>query len=219
MQIKLKAASIITAVTVGAAVLACLMLDPATEVPVHWNIHGEVDRITTPLSALMPPALLQLLMLLIFASLRFIEPRKANLEKSSKAINASATAIIAFMGLLEGALIAQAFGYNVMSGNAILVATGLLLVVVGNYLPKLRSGFFMGIRTPWTLSSEQVWHKTHRLGSRLFVLGGLTIALLSLVLSSVMALTLMMGIVSIMVLVPVAYSWWLWRTEKLNKSN
>ncbi|WP_081786449.1 SdpI family protein [Kordiimonas gwangyangensis] len=76
----------------------------------------------------------------------------------------------------------------------------------------------MGIRTPWTLSSEQVWHKTHRLGSRLFVLGGLAIAILSLVLTSVMALTLMMGIITIMVLVPVTYSWWLWRAEKINKS-
>ncbi|WP_020400789.1 SdpI family protein [Kordiimonas gwangyangensis] len=218
MQIKLKAASIMTAATMGAAVLACLALDPATEVPVHWNIHGEVDGTATPLGALLPLAGLQLLMLAVFACLRFIEPRKANLEKSGKAISATATAIIGFMGLLEAALIAQAFGYDVMSSNAILIATGLLLAVVGNYLPKLRSGFFMGIRTPWTLSSEQVWHKTHRLGSRLFVLGGLAIAILSLVLTSVMALTLMMGIITIMVLVPVTYSWWLWRAEKINKS-
>lgn len=218
MQIKLKAASIITAATAAAAVFACLVLDPATEVPMHWNIHGEVDGTASPLGALMPPALAQLLILAIFASLRFIEPRKANLEKSGKAISATATAIVAFMGLLEAALIAQAFGYNVMSGNAIMIATGLLLVVVGNYLPKLRSGFFMGIRTPWTLSSEQVWHKTHRLGSRLFVLGGLAIVILSLVLTSVMALTMMMGIITIMVLVPAVYSWWLWRAEKINKS-
>nr|WP_025895824.1 DUF1648 domain-containing protein [Kordiimonas gwangyangensis] len=134
MQIKLKAASIMTAATMGAAVLACLALDPATEVPVHWNIHGEVDGTATPLGALLPLAGLQLLMLAVFACLRFIEPRKANLEKSGKAISATATAIIGFMGLLEAALIAQAFGYDVMSSNAILIATGLLLAVVGNYL-------------------------------------------------------------------------------------
>ena len=218
MQIKLKAATIITVLTACAAVLACLLLDPAAQVPVHWNIEGQVDRTASPFGALLPPAFLQLLMLAIFASLRFIEPRKANLEKSGKAISATATAIIAFMGLLEAAIIAQAFGYNVMSGNAVMVATGLLLVVVGNYLSKLRSGFFMGIRTPWTLSSEQVWHKTHRLGSRLFVLAGMLTVLFALFLTSVMALKLMMGIILLTALVPVAYSWWLWREERSNKS-
>lgn len=218
MQIKLKTAAIITGLTAALALGAYLTLDPATEVPVHWNAAGDVDRTASPLGAFLPPLLLQILSLGIFASLRFIEPRKANLEKSAKAISATTTALVAFLAALEAALIAQAFGYNVMSANVILAATGLLLVVVGNYLPKLRSGFFMGIRTPWTLSSDHVWHKTHRLGSRLFVLGGVLIVLFSLTLTSVMALTLMMGMITIIALVPIAYSWWLWRGEKANKS-
>ena len=59
-------------------------------------------------------------------------------------------------------------------------AVGILLAVLGNFLGKVTRNFFVGIRTPWTLASDEVWYKTHRLGGKLFVLAGLAVFVLSL---------------------------------------
>jgi uncharacterized membrane protein len=59
-------------------------------------------------------------------------------------------------------------------------AVGLLLIVLGNFMSKFTRNFFIGIRTPWTLASEEVWFRTHRLGGRLFVVAGLILVLTGL---------------------------------------
>lgn len=214
MQTRFKAAWAITAVTLALGLWGYLSLDGSAQVPVHWNIEGEVDRTSSPLGALLPIPLIQIFVIGIFSALRFIEPCKENLQKSGKAVTATATAIAAFLGLVELGLVLEARGYDVMTGNYLLFVMGLFFAVLGNYLSKLRSGFFMGIRTPWTLSSDHVWNRTHRLGGRLFVISGTLIAVIALVMPSVIALQLMIGIIFITALVPVGYSWWLWRAEK-----
>ncbi|WP_417450692.1 SdpI family protein [Kordiimonas sp.] len=218
MRIKFKSAWIITAATFTACLLGYLNIDAGTQVPVHWNVHDQVDRTATPLAALLPIPLVQLAILTIFALLNYIEPRKENLKKSAKAISVTATATVAFLALVELVIIFEALGYSFMKGHYILVAVGLLLAVLGNYMSKIRSGFFVGIRTPWTLSNDKVWQKTHRLGGRLFVATGILMALFALTLPSVMALKLTLATVLVTALVPIAYSWWAWRTEKTTEN-
>jgi uncharacterized membrane protein len=214
MQTRFKAAWAITAVTLALGLWGYLSLDSATQVPVHWNIEGEVDRTSSPLVALLSIPLLQIFIIGVFSALRFIEPRRENLQKSGKAIAATATATAGFLGLVELGLFLQAHGIDVMAGNYLLFAMGLFFAVLGNYLSKLRSGFFMGIRTPWTLTSDYVWNRTHRLAGRLFVVAGILMAVIALLLPSVIALKLMIGIMLVAALVPIGYSWWLWRAEK-----
>jgi uncharacterized membrane protein len=62
-----------------------------------------------------------------------------------------------------------------------MLAVGVLFMLLGNYMGKLRRNFFVGIRTPWTLASDAVWERTHRFGGRLFVLGGLAMVIVALV--------------------------------------
>ena len=100
-----------------------------------------------------------------------------------------------------------------------LVSVGLMFVLIGNQLGKSRSMYLVGIRTPWTLASEEVWIKTHRLGGKLMVLGGLLLALFAfLPLPSGLFATLFGGIVAIVVIVPIVYSYLLWRREKAQPS-
>lgn len=75
------------------------------------------------------------------------------------------------------ALLLAAAGYPVSVPRVVMLAVGALLMVLGNYLGKLRKNFFVGIRTPWTLSSDSVWERTHRLGGWLFFGAGLLIML------------------------------------------
>ena len=70
-------------------------------------------------------------------------------------------------------VVLSAMGYNISINRVMLIVLGVLMILIGNYIPKAKSNFFYGIKTPWTLSSEVSWRKTHRLGGKLFVLSGL----------------------------------------------
>jgi uncharacterized membrane protein len=78
-------------------------------------------------------------------------------------------------------MLRAALGYPVAMQRVVPVGIGVLFVVMGNLLPRARPNWFVGIRTPWTLSSDRVWEKTHRLGGHLFVAAGILIVLAALV--------------------------------------
>lgn len=105
------------------------------------------------------------------------------------------------------------------SVNVVLALTGLLLAGVGNYLTSLKPNYFVGIRTPWTLESETVWRRTHRLGGRLLVAGGLLAALLALVVPMPYTLGAVMGVIGLVTGVPVVYSYVYFRREKAGQFN
>ena len=101
----------------------------------------------------------------------------------------------------------------------LLVFVGILLAVIGNYMPKCRLNYTMGIRTPWTLSSEENWNKTHRLGGKIWVAAGILIAasgFLALVSDAAAqaAFVIMMAVVIAAALVPVGYSRYLYQKSK-----
>ena len=104
------------------------------------------------------------------------EPRRANLERSGKAYGAIWITVVTLLGGVHVLTVAAALGADLEISRLVLIGTGLLFVVIGNYLPKVRPNYLMGIRTPWTLASDLSWTRTHRLGGRLFVIEGLVLA-------------------------------------------
>ncbi|MEL7031193.1 MAG: SdpI family protein [Pseudomonadota bacterium] len=150
---------------------------PADNIPVHWDASGVPDRFSDRSEALFVLWLLPgcaLFGVLVFCLLPQIEPLQDNLFKSRKAYNAVWIAtMILFLGIHGGItyMMVQSAGDQMQSNEfvrIVIAGTGILFVVMGNYLPKTRQNWFLGIRTPWTLSSEYTWEKTHRLGGRLF---------------------------------------------------
>lgn len=180
--------------------------------PVHWNFAGEVDRYGSRFEGLVLLPLLTLGMGVLLAVLPRFEPRRTHIEQSARAYNAVWIVTMATLTLVHAAALFTALGEDVPVAPLVLGAIGLLLLVTGNYLGKVRSNFFLGIRTPWTLSSEHVWNRTHRVGGRLFAGVGLLV-LATLPLSHVVSAWVLAVGLGAITLGLAAYSYVLWRQD------
>ena len=139
--------------------------------PVHWDLSGQPNRWGGRGEALLLPAGIAMVLFLAFRVIPFLDPGRANYEKFAGPFFTLRLVIIALMVAVQGLAIASARGQQT-SGEWVLAAVGIVLIVIGNLLGKLRPNWFMGIRTPWTLSSKLAWSKTHRAGGWVFVAGG-----------------------------------------------
>ncbi|WP_206484169.1 SdpI family protein [Thalassotalea sp. G2M2-11] len=191
-------------------------LPQGLELPIHWNIDGEVDRMVNADLALLAPPLMIFFIIGLLAILKYIEPRKTNLAHSTKAINAVCMTIVLLASVMEGGYLALLAGLSFSMHLLVIFTVGLALMIIGNYLSKARSNFFIGIRTPWTLSSENVWRKTHRLGGRLITIAGAITALLCWFIPNDALGYLITAVVLPAAIFPTIYSWWLWRNEQLD---
>jgi len=208
-------------ISIGALVLMCLIslwcwivLPVDAQIPVHWNFQGEVDR-TMPkdLAVIMTPILASVLLILFFIIPK-IEPRRENLTKSAKVWNITWPSLMVFMLFLHMGLMLHAMGVEISFPHYSMFLTGFLFVIMGNYLGKVRSNFMFGIRTPWTLSSELSWNKTHRLMGKLFVFYGFTLLISVWLFNFFQAIILFMGIgVIVLVIVAFWYSWHIWKQD------
>ena len=160
---------------IAAATLAGLLLwnRLPDQMASHWNIHDQVDGYMPRFWGVFLLPLITLGMLLLFLILPSIDPMKANIAQFREAFNLFIVLMVVFMIYLYGLTLAWSLGYNTfkMSG-AMLPAIGLLFIVVGFMMRQAKRNFFIGIRTPWTLSSDTVWNETHRVGAVLFMISG-----------------------------------------------
>jgi len=194
-------------------------LPDGIQLPIHWNINGEIDNYADATIALIFPPVIMIIVLSIFSVLSKLDPRRKNIQLSQKPIAAFSIAITLLMVVLEGSYIAMVNGVEVPMMMVVGLTVGILLVIIGNYLGKTRSNFFIGIRTPWTLSSDAVWQKTHRLAGKLFMLSGLTIVIFCLFMPIANIGTLITFTVLPAALIPCIYSWKLWKEEQSNEQN
>jgi uncharacterized membrane protein len=191
-------------------------LPEGLQLPIHWNIDGEVDRYADASIAFLFPPAVNILILSVFSVLSKLDPRKKNIQLSQKSIAAFSLCITFLMLIIEVSYIAMANGINVPMMKVVGLAVGILLIITGNYLGKTRSNFFIGIRTPWTLSSDAVWQKTHRLAGKLFMIAGLIIVVYCLFLPMSNLGVLVIFTVLPSALIPCIYSWRLWKVEQNN---
>jgi uncharacterized membrane protein len=140
--------------------------------PVHWNIHGQVDRWGGKFEGLLLLPIIALGLYLLTLILPLIDPGRHNYQNFAKAFNVIRIALLLFLALIYGVTILAAFGRQLDMTTIMFVAMGILFIVLGNVMPKIRPNWFVGVRTPWTLSSKLSWDKTHRLAGWLFVFMG-----------------------------------------------
>jgi uncharacterized membrane protein len=139
----------------------------------HWNVNDQVDGYTPKFWGVSLAPLVTLGMLLLFLIIPSIDPLKANIAKFREAFNLFIVLSAAFMLYIYGLTLAWNLGYTSFKMSTVLLpAMGLLFIFVGFMLRKAKRNFFIGIRTPWTLSSDTVWDKTHKLGAVLFTAAG-----------------------------------------------
>ena len=149
------------------------------EIPTHFNLLGQADGYNHKMSAIFGLPTLMLLMhwLLLFIMIK--DPKSSNI--SSK-IQLLIYWIIPFVSCLSMiSIFGESLGYSMMSGLLAQIFMGVVMIVIGNYLPKTRRNYIIGIRLPWTLENDENWSKTHRLAGKIWVLGGLLLFLNSFV--------------------------------------
>jgi len=143
------------------------------EVPVHWNLQGEVDRTGSKIFHVVFFPLLVLGMYLMFLLIPYLDPKKERYEQFKKIYHVFKNTFVAFMSLVFFLTSLNALGYNLPIEKYMPIFVGILFVIIGNYLSKIKPNWFMGIRTPWTLSSEENWRRTHQMGGKIFILSGI----------------------------------------------
>ena len=195
---------------------------PATgEIPVHWNYKGEADGFAPVAKAKqilwMVPGI-SIFTSLIFAIALKVDPRRQNIERSRRAYMAIWMSTLVLMTLVTGLVCYSMLkGANAPSTSMeampkiITGASSILFLIIGNYLPKTRSNWFFGIRTPWTLSSNEAWQKTHRLAGRLFVLLGIIGLLSAFLLPLTWQLPIIIGGSLLVTFSTLVYSYLSWR--------
>jgi len=185
-------------------------------IPTHWNLRGEADGWGGPGAAFLFPAIgigTWLLMLV----LPRIDPRRAHWEKFRDEVHLLVNVLVLFFAWVEAVALGAALGWELDTGRAVMGGMGVLLAIIGNYLPRIRSNWFMGIRTPWTLSSESVWRDTHRIGGRAFVAAGVAMVLAGFI-PGILAQVLAIVAAMVASLIPVVYSYLAWRREAAGRA-
>ena len=206
---------VIAVIAIALSVWAYPSLPPT--VATHFDLRGTPNGFSSRLLAVAIGPLVILGITLLFNVLPKFDPRRENYAKFMSTYWLFANAVIAFMLIIHGIVIATGLGYPVRVDRLMPLFIGLLFVVIGNYLTRVEPNWFVGIRTPWTLSSDAVWRKTHRTGGWLMVLGGLIVATAAF-LSPTMLLPLISAAIVVAAVTPVVLSYILWKREQRDRA-
>ena len=160
---------------IAAAIAATVSLWPQLPevVAVHWNYRGEADGYASRVAlCLLGPGLMAVMMVLALL-LPTLSPRRFEIQPFAPTFYYSFIVVQALLAYVYCLVLASAIGMAVPIARAVPAGLFVMLVLAGNPMGKVRRNFYLGIRTPWTLASERVWHATHRLAARLMVASGL----------------------------------------------
>ena len=181
-------------------------------VPTHWDASGRVNGWSDRAwGAFVIPVIL----LVMWGLIRFlprIDPRGENYVKFGGAFEGMFISVMLFLLALHFVVLRAALGYHVDMQRIIPIAMGLMFVAIGFFLPRAHPNWFVGIRTPWTLSSDVVWEKTHRLGGKVFVTAGVLIVLSAFIVPH-SAHVAMFALIAISAAILLVYSYLEWRRE------
>jgi uncharacterized membrane protein len=187
-------------------------------VPVHWNVHGDVDRYGSPHELLWIGPGVLLLLWGVAELMRFIDPKMSRAPHPEQTEADRLGSLATVMGIVAGLMVAihaliimQSLGIVQQGRRAQALVLAAFCMVFGNFIAKVRPNWFVGIRTPWTLSSDEVWRRTHRMAGWLMVPAGLLGAVGALVLPAVAAMPVAIGLLLASLVVPVVLSYVYWR--------
>ena len=182
------------------------------KIPYHWGVNGEVDGWASKTTAVFLLPLFMLAMQWLCILCTGLDPKAKNVTTTK--MMGIVLWIIPMLNLFLHVMVyLAALGHEVSMAVMMPLVMGVLFVVIGNYLPKCKQSYTMGIKLPWTLSDEGNWNATHRLAGKLWVAGGL-LTMTCALLSGVWAFIVMMSILVVMCAVPTVYSYRYYKKHK-----
>ena len=208
----LKRAPWLIALLAALASLAVYTRLPA-QLTTHWSMDGVPNGwMSRPVGALFTPAMI----LVVGTIMRYaprIDPRRENYEKFGAAYEITGIAVLLLLLVIHLLVLAVGVGYHPPLERIVPMLVGALLVVMGNVLPRARSNWFYGIRTPWTLSSDRIWVRTHRLGGYIMILAGFVVIAASALLPLRASLAVVIAASLVAAIVPAIYSYLIWKQD------
>ncbi|MFA6919106.1 MAG: SdpI family protein [Patescibacteria group bacterium] len=179
----------------------------------HWDFQGQANGWMPKLfNTILFPCIITACYLL-FLVMPYFDPRKERYAEFRGAYNIFKIAIIGVLFIVYLASLLANLGLPINIGKIVSLVIGLLMIILGNYMSKIKFNWFMGIRTPWTMSSEVVWNKTHRVGGWFFILFGLCI-IISPYLPVIWATIIFIGGVLLATVGSMVYSYIVYRQEQ-----
>ena len=174
-------------------------------IPTHFDVNGVADSYSSRLFTVvgLPVFLAGVEMLVGFMTIS--DPKQKNINRKMFNIGIFTVPVISI--IMMSSIYALALGYHVNIASITFIAIGLLFIVIGNYLPKTKQNYTVGIKIPWALNSSENWNRTHRLASRLFIVAGLLIIANIWLKSFVLFIT----VVLVIIFVPIVYSYILYK--------
>lgn len=183
-------------------------------VPMHWDLNGTVDyqsKVQLWMIAGLSPVLA-----ILFRVLPFLDPKKRNYEKFWKSYCVFQFILMLFLFFMVGMVLMESLHPGTVDvGVGVTLLLAVLFIVLGNMMPKFRRNFYCGLKNPWTLSSDTVWTRTHRLGGRLLFTAGV-LSVPTIFLTGSMRFPLLMALIFAAIIIPNVMSYiWFKREEKL----
>lgn len=203
--------------------IACLMISyqglPSI-VPTHFGIDGKPDKWGDKSALLFVTILLMVVAAIVYLLMKFlpqIDPKR-KAKFSISAFNHMGIAILVFISAINIIMIYATKNGAISLGKMILPLVGIFLSYVGNIMYSIKPNYFVGIRTPWTLEDEATWRKTHQLGGKLWLVGGICITIVTLLLPPSVAPFVFISVVAVMALIPVIYSYIYFKKHKAGRA-
>lgn len=185
-------------------------------VPMHWSIDGTVDRYGNK-SELFLLAGMNVFMGGLFYVLPKVDPKRRNYDRFQGAYEWMILWILGFMTVVMGITLAETMHpgrFDIAKVMCAMVA--ILFIFLGNMLPKIKRNYFTGVKTPWALSNDTVWNKTHRLGGKCFVISGVLMLISAFLGSGKIMFGVTMAVIVVIVALPMIMSYIWYQQEMKN---
>lgn len=209
----------IPALLIIAAMAVSIYMYPSLpdRVPTHFGIDGQPNGWSSRIVGAWLVPLIMAFVWLIMRALPHIDPRKANYEKFRGSYDVVVIATLTFMLAMHIVVLKASTGTHISMDRFAFIATGAFFILIGFVLPGLRSNWFVGIKTPWTLTSNESWERTHKVGGSLFVAVGL-LSIVSSLIAPRAAVWVLVGSALGVTVFLFAYSYQVWKNDPLKHS-
>lgn len=199
---------------VAIAAIASIIVYPKlpARVPTHFDIRGNPNGFGP---RWVPTVIFPVMILALWGIMRGlpkIDPRRANYARMQDTYDLLVNLTLTMVTALHLLALAGAMGTNVPFVRLIPAVVGVSLIAIGNLLPRAKPNWWFGIRTPWTLSNDRVWERTHRVGGYVMTAIGV-LAIVSAFFGSEVALITFVVVAGAMILGLIAYSYFAWKQE------
>ena len=174
-------------------------------IPTHWGFNNEIDDYSTKFSAFIKTPIFLILINIFSCFMLDNDPKNINKNKLIILIGKATVPLVLLITFMISVFYGLGKEINVMVIVSLFV--GFLLIVIGNYLPKTKRNYTVGIKLPWTLNSDENWNKTHRLAGYFFIIGGILFLLTSFLGNN----HLIFAILIVITIIPSIYSFYLYK--------